>query len=551
MGLQASFHHFIFKLKSENRKDYIYPKWRKISCHEKRQNSSWSFRKSSISSRARLMTARFKLHTTCPSKYRIKDGELSVADHVEDLCVGFTEAMGPCSEVPSDKTSPYQTTSSISTNSGNRPPAPVSMGHGSSPFVEVDRHTSVGKCDSIMADVRSIHATHSGKPQGNLPSTLNSQITPQSSPTNNVMDQNRVQTSPTSVLPREPLPNAIYISNSTRSYDFPMTIGRTVKRLEDEVHRSYEELRTLKKEIAGLRDKESELQQRNQRDREECSRAAAMSGWIRVATRGDSRLDNLSKVFQGEDQAKDALREELSKVMIFRNDMLPEGLPQKRAKKFLLEALLAHHVFTNVFSSPFSFLGDESTSLDSIYRAGLSWSVADANKWRSDTLRLLFPEASENDKAEAVRLKIPPLLDDRAKIQADNFFKSPARCFFDATPELTVGLQKIYQRAAGLAYHLWTRRSMLKIVTRKDLNSFFHIRDRQMALHTSVQEDIENKLTGQLISLVIYPGVVAYGLDECVDYETPRPWMPAKVWLHKPLSEKSQVPVGQDSAMKE
>ncbi|TGO47417.1 hypothetical protein BCON_0279g00170 [Botryotinia convoluta] len=530
------------------------------------------------------MTARFKPHTTCPSKYKTKDGECSVADHVEDLCVGSTQAINPCSEVPSDKTSPNQTTSSISTDSGNRPPVPAFIGHDVSPFVEVDRHTGVGKCDSIMADVRSIHATHPGEPQGNLPSTLNSQVTPQLSPNNHVMDQNRVQNSPTSALPREPLPNAIHVSNSTQSYDFLMASRRTLERLEDEVHRSYEELRTLKKEIVDLKEQESELQQRNQQDREECSRAvralqemafkpwragkwlpaehdtinleistlqAAMSGWIRGATSGDSRLDDLSEVFQGEDQAKDALREELSKVMVFKNDLLPEGLPQKRAKKFLFEALLANHLFTNVFSSPFSFLGDESTSLDSIYRTGLSWSVADANKWRSDTLRLLSPEASEDDKAEAVRLKKPPLLNDRANIQAENFIKSPARCFFVKTPELKGGLQKIYQQAAGLAYHLWTRRSMLKIVTLKDLNFFYHIRDPQMALHTSVQEDVENTLTGQPISLVIYPGVVAYGLDECVDYETPRPWMAAKVWLHKPLSEKPQVPVGEDSEIKE
>ncbi|KAF7872009.1 uncharacterized protein EAF02_009114 [Botrytis sinoallii] len=544
------------------------------------------------------MTARFKPHSTCPSKYKTKDGECSVVDHVEDLRVGFTEAMNPCSEVLSDRPSLKKTTSSISANSGNRPPAPAFIGHDVSPFVEVERHTGVGKCDSIMADVCSIHATHPGKLEGNLPSTLNAQATPLLSHTDHDIDQNRVRTPPTSVLPREPLPNAIYVSKSTQSHDFPMASGRNLKRLEDEVHQSYEELRTLKKEIVDLKEHESELQQRSQQDRKECNQAvlalqemafkssraetwlpvdhdavaheifvfqAEMSKWVRSATSDDSRLDDLSELFQGEYQAKDALREELSKVMVFKNDVLPEGLPQKRAKKFLLEALLAHHLFTDVFSSPFSFLGDESTSLDFIYEKGLScmhvYSILDeqANKcreycrchrWRSDTMRLLSPEASKNDKAEAVRLKIPPLLNDRANIQAESFFNSPARCFFVETPELTARLQKIYQKAAGLAYHIWTRRSMLKIVTRKDLNSFFHIDDIQMALHVSVQEDIENTLTGEPISLVLYPGVVAYGLNDCVDYETPRPWMPAKVWLHKPLSEKPQVPVGEDSEIK-
>ncbi|TGO13105.1 hypothetical protein BTUL_0076g00050 [Botrytis tulipae] len=529
------------------------------------------------------MTARFKPHTTCPSKYRTKDGECSVVDDVEDLCVGSTEAMNPCSEYLSDKTSPNQTASAISLNSRNKPPASAFVGHGVTPSDEADRHTGVAERDPIMVDFLSIHATHPGKPEGDLPSTLNAQDTPLLSHTDHDIDRNRVRTLLASVLPGEPLPNAIHVSNSTQSHDFPMASGRTLKRLEDEVHQNYEELRTLKKEIVDLKEQESELQQRSQQGREECSRAvqalqemafkprgagkwlpaehdtinleistlhAAMTGWIRGATRDNSWLGDLSEVFQGEDQAKDALREELSKVMVFKNDILPEGLPQKRAKKLLLEALLAHHLFTDVFSSPFSFLGDESTSLDFIYETGLSWNTADAHRWRSDTLRLLSPEPSKDDKAEAVRLKIPPLLNNRANIQAENFFKSPARCFFVETPELTASLQKIYQQAAGLAYHLWTRRSMLKIVTRKDLNSFFHIEDRQMALHTSVQEDVENILTGQPISLVLYPGVVAYGLDECVDYETPRPWMPAKVWLYKPLSEKPEVPVGEDSEIK-
>ncbi|TGO24100.1 hypothetical protein BPAE_0112g00190 [Botrytis paeoniae] len=508
MGLQASFQHFIFKLKSENRKDYIYPKQTTISCHEKRQNSSWPVRKSSISSRVRLMSERFKSHTTCPSKYKTKDGECSMVDHVEALCIRSTEVSNPCSEVPSNKTFPNRTASTISLNSRNKPPASALVGHDVTPSAEVDRHTGVAKRNTIMADVLTIHATHSGKPQEYLPSTPNSHSTPQISPTNHEMDRNRVQTSPTSILPKELLPNAIHVSNSTQSYDFPMASRRTLEQLEDEVHRSCEGLRTLKKQIVDLKEQESGLQQRNHLDREECSQAvralqemafkswregkwlpaehdtinleiptlqAAMSGWTRGVTSDDYRPEDLSEVFEREDQAKNALREELSKVMVFKNDMLPEGLPQKRAKKFLL--IISSRMFSRRHSL---------------------FSEINQRAW------ILFIERDYH----------------------------------------------IYQQAAGLAYHLWTRRSMLKIVTLKDLNSFFHIRDPQMALHTSVQEDVENTLTGQSMSLVIYPGIVVYGLDECVDYETPRPWMPAKVLLHKPLSKKPQVPAGKDSEMK-
>lgn len=325
-----------------------------------------------------------------------------MGDHLGDLCVGSIELRNSCSEVPSQKTFPNHTTSSISLNSETRSPAPVFIGHGILPFVELDRHTGVAKCDYIVADTHSIH---SGETQGNLPSTLKSQDASRLPHTKHAVDRNRVQTSSPSALPREPLPNAIHVSDSTPFHHIPIDISRTSKILEAEVHRCYEELRTLKKEIVDLKENDSELQQSNRQDREECSRAvialqemafkswkaqtwiptdhdavhleisalqAAMSGWIRGATSNDSRLDDLSEVFRGEDQAKHALREELSKVMVFKNDMLPQGLPQRRAKKLLLEALLAHHLFTNVFSLPFSFLGDESTSLDSIYRTGLS-----------------------------------------------------------------------------------------------------------------------------------------------------------------------------------
>ena len=401
MGIQAVLQHFNFKPKSENRRSHIYPV-RTIPCQDKLQNTSWSFRKSSIFGRGRLIPQRFKSHSTFPSKCKTKDGEFPVADNIGDLCVGSIELRNSCSEVPSQKTFPNHTTSSISLNSETRSSAPVFIGHGVSPFAELDSHTGVAKCDYILADIRSIR---SGETQGNLPSTLKSQDTPRLPHTKHAVDLNRAQTSSISALPRKPLPDAIHVSDSTPFHDFPMDISRTSKILEVEVHRCYEELRTLKKEIVDLKENESELQQSNQRDREECSRAvlalqemafkswkaqtwlptdhdtvnleistlqAAMSGWIRGATSNDSRLDDLSEVFRGEDQAKHALREELSKVMVFKNDMLPQGLPQKRAKKILLEALLAHHLFTNVFSSPFSFLRDELTSLDSIYRTGLS-----------------------------------------------------------------------------------------------------------------------------------------------------------------------------------
>ena len=65
-------------------------------------------------------------------------------------------------------------------------------------------------------------------------------------------------------------------------------------------------------------------------------------------------------VFQRLDEAnRVALLNDLAEVCVLTNDGLPEGLTSSKSPAaLLLNALLAHHVYTTLFKNPFFFLGN-------------------------------------------------------------------------------------------------------------------------------------------------------------------------------------------------
>ncbi|RAL59236.1 hypothetical protein DID88_006951 [Monilinia fructigena] len=124
--------------------------------------------------------------------------------------------------------------------------------------------------------------------------------------------------------------------------------------------------------------------------------------------------------------------------------------------------------------------------------------------------------------------------------QAIAFTKSSARYLFNKNPDMEKKLRSLYQQAADLSYHLWTRRTTLKISTRGDLNPLFDVEDPKMTLHSTVKEDTENKLTGQPIALFVHPMhmIELYGTEEGEDYENSLIFAPAEVWLYHPLRQE-------------
>jgi predicted RNase H-like nuclease (RuvC/YqgF family) len=74
---------------------------------------------------------------------------------------------------------------------------------------------------------------------------------------------------------------------------------------------------------------------------------------------GKGMATNDLSVFQRLDEADHAaLLNDLAQVCVLTNDGLPEELTSSRSPALLLNALLAHHVYTTFFKNPFFFLGN-------------------------------------------------------------------------------------------------------------------------------------------------------------------------------------------------
>ncbi|CAD6443797.1 70c1f9a8-8226-42b3-a15d-2109d72ed539 [Sclerotinia trifoliorum] len=477
--------------------------------------------------------------------------------------------------------------SSISQNSESETPELASGDTDISPLVELNRHSDIRNVKTDVAHHDPVHDGHHAKGQEivssawnphsleadiahrnsthNTNPTKNQEIlspapdprgTPQFVSTSQNIDRSGALVPPASDLPRELPKTTNHHEDLIPLFNLPVSVRRLFIGLGEEMERedrdecstavrvmqemSFKAFRTAKWLPTTSDTIKLEIHRIKRTLRE----------WTKAAIKDDPRLGYLSTVFQGDKQVMDAFGEELSKVMVIRNNIPLEGLPERKASKVLLEALLAHHLFSNVFSPPFFFLGDWSSGLNMLYEIGHSWSPKDAHRWRSDTMRLGFPEVSKDEKVEAARLQMQTLIDQRAKIQAENFINSPANNLFDKTPELMIKLQNLYQEAGNLSYHLWTRRAVLKILTLNELNPSFDINDRMMTLHNMVKEDVENKLTGQPITLVVNPAIISYGTEDGEDYESPRIWTPAEVWLYNPLPKGPESNVGADAGVK-
>jgi DNA gyrase/topoisomerase IV subunit A len=74
---------------------------------------------------------------------------------------------------------------------------------------------------------------------------------------------------------------------------------------------------------------------------------------------GKGMSTNDLSIFQRLDEADHvALLNDLAEVCVLTNDGLPEGLTSSKSPALLLNALLAHHVYTTLFKNPFFFLGN-------------------------------------------------------------------------------------------------------------------------------------------------------------------------------------------------
>jgi hypothetical protein len=285
---------------------------------------------------------------------------------------------------------------------------------------------------------------------------------------------------------------------------------------------------------------------------------------------GKGMATNDSSVFQRLDEADHvALLNGLAEVCVLTNGGLPEELTSPRSPALLLNALLAHHVYTTFFKNPFFFLGNglgdalPQSGLDSLLNEIYSrtqqgkcvqdsWTLGNGKKttnlcdtanqeeahiWRSQTLRLLLPQLRDDATSQEKELHrwTSELISNVANLQAAHFLEGPARHLIHDGAKTNPGskLQSIYQMAANISYMMWTRRATLKCCTLRHLHQpTFDPESKDLIPHSSVKFDqFEDQLEGRPITLIVHPLLQLYGTNDAKNYDQGSVWAPAEVWL--------------------
>ncbi len=106
-----------------------------------------------------------------------------------------------------------------------------------------------------------------------------------------------------------------------------------------------------------------------------------MRTWAKGAAIKDMPLQKIDQMEVAD------LMKDLSHVVLLKNNQLPQGLSTPKSPSLLLNALLAHHVYTNIFRNPFFFLKDElgqdmaraglEDALDEIYQLAQACKLTD------------------------------------------------------------------------------------------------------------------------------------------------------------------------------
>jgi protein-tyrosine-phosphatase len=281
-----------------------------------------------------------------------------------------------------------------------------------------------------------------------------------------------------------------------------------------------------------------------------------MRTWAKSAA-----VKNIAAIQDVEEEQHASLMASLSRVAVVENNQLPRGLSTPKGPSLLLNALLAHDVYTSLFRSPFFFLNDDlehgptgdglddslnkiyglalackwEASSDGDYLLNISANVEDAHIWRSQTLRLLLPplRAGNTDGEKGLHQWTEGMIAKVAELHASRFAASSARYLIDTNTANIKKLNSIYQEAASVSYMLWTRKTAMRLVTLSDMGSpNFDVDDSRLKPHTMVHpDDHDDKLKGRQITLIVHPLLRVYGTDEGRDYDNARVWVPAEVWF--------------------
>ncbi|KAF3480817.1 uncharacterized protein GIQ15_06164 [Arthroderma uncinatum] len=237
---------------------------------------------------------------------------------------------------------------------------------------------------------------------------------------------------------------------------------------------------------------------------------------------------------------------------------LASGKMERKLPSILLNALVAHDVYTQVFDDPFYFLGQNdgaddqeclsvdgtplvNETLNKIYTELKNLDEREAHIWRSQLVRIYNPPegGTLSEKEKLAVKKMHSRVERCSDFLATIFHTGPARYLFRKIPsdQETVRLDKlrdIFLDASELSTRLWTQRTYMKSQNLPSLKlEPFQVSSPSMEAHPSqgLDDDEDSKLDGSRVEVVVHPAILAFGNDDCENYHIPRVWAKAVVLL--------------------
>lgn len=157
-----------------------------------------------------------------------------------------------------------------------------------------------------------------------------------------------------------------------------------------------------------------------------------------------------------------------------------------------------------------------------------SANLLQANVWRSDTLRHLFPSNDTDRGSQRLHEQGDALLRQAARSAAVTFAQGPARLLLH---EMSDAAAKSYQdelvclfdKAARLSVMLWRERLAFECHYLHDLaTQRFSIDGREMQAHPRhlLDDPTDHRLDGRRVQIVVHPSVVGLGTHDGDRYQT-------------------------------
>ncbi|KAF8853279.1 hypothetical protein BDZ45DRAFT_748691 [Acephala macrosclerotiorum] len=160
----------------------------------------------------------------------------------------------------------------------------------------------------------------------------------------------------------------------------------------------------------------------------------------------------------------------LSTVTKVKDGKAPKGLMDDEGTMLFLDALVAHHMYKNIFARPFFCAPDRRIAslggeLSWVYIELLKGDQVAAHKWRYETLRLLSPLDDQNLYAQT-----RALLKQAAKDEVVLFLGSTINCLVNMNRknESHRRLVEIFEIASWRAYDIWCEKEYIRCTTIKE-----------------------------------------------------------------------------------